>query len=267
MNKRLFLYLLLPLSALLLVACGNQRHQPAPPNPIVLNENAKYDPKSAAESNTELGINYMRQGRYAVALDKLNKALEQDSKNPMAHTAMALLNEHLGKKTEVEPHYKKALSLEPDNSATHNNYAAFLCSQGRMAEAETHFQTALANPLYKTPELAYTNAGLCAVRFNKRNKAMDYFRKALQHNPNIARALYQMAELYEEQGAFTEAQAYYRRYIAIASQTPQSLWLGVRIARALNDKDAEASYALQLKSRYPEANETYQLKQSEQIYY
>jgi type IV pilus assembly protein PilF len=42
------------------------------------------------------------------------------------------------------------------------------------------------------------------------------------------------------------------------------LWLGVRISRALADKDSEASYALQLRKLYPNAEQTQLLLSGQQ---
>jgi type IV pilus assembly protein PilF len=42
----------------------------------------------------------------------------------------------------------------------------------------------------------------------------------------------------------------------IASPGPETLWLGIKIARALGDKNSEASYALQLRQQYPNSDQT-----------
>ena len=42
-----------------------------------------------------------------------------------------------------------------------------------------------------------------------------------------------------------------RGFEELSDHTPQSLWLGIRLARALGDKDALASYELTLKKLYP----------------
>lgn len=36
----------------------------------------------------------------------------------------------------------------------------------------------------------------------------------------------------------------------------EMLWLGIRIARKLGDKNSEASYSLQLRRKFPNSNET-----------
>jgi type IV pilus assembly protein PilF len=38
--------------------------------------------------------------------------------------------------------------------------------------------------------------------------------------------------------------------------TPETLWLGIRIESILGDKDAEASYALLLRQKYPNSDQT-----------
>jgi type IV pilus assembly protein PilF len=219
-----------------------------------------YKPHKLSTINAQLGIAYMQRGDYQIAMQKLQKAVEQDEQNPEAHTGLALLYGRLGQTGLIARHYERALQLEPNNSSTHNNYASFLCQQGNIPEAEAHFQQALENPLYKTPELAYTNAGLCALRSQRQTDAERYFRKALEADSRFPVALYQLADLHAQRNESVEAQALYARYLAVAPQTAQTLWLGVRIAAQTGDKNAAASYALLLRSKFPEAEETQLLK-------
>jgi type IV pilus assembly protein PilF len=218
-------------------------------------ENAAYKPLKISVVNTKLGIEYMRRGKNEVALRRLQQALDQDANNAAAHNALALLYEHLNQAHLIEPHYQQALNIDPSYSAAYNNYASYLCRNERVAEAEMAFQNALKNPLYTTPERVHTNSGLCALRAGHSAQAGESFRLALQANPTVPTALYQMAELSEQAGEIEDANAYYKRYLAIAKQNPQTLWLGVRLARANKDKNTEASYALLLKSSYPDSNE------------
>ena len=219
-------------------------------------QSQKLDNESPSMINTRLGIEYMRLGQHEVALQKLQKALEIDDRNVEANTGLALLYERLNQNESVSKYYETALAIEPNNSSTHNNYGSFLCRFNRGEEAQTHFKRALENPLYKTPELAYTNAGLCALKTQDRNKAMEFFRKALETRPEFPVALFHLADLSEQRDDITEAQAYYKRFVAVSMQTPASLWLGIRLARRTGDKNAEASYSLVLRSKFPESEET-----------
>jgi type IV pilus assembly protein PilF len=58
-----------------------------------------------------------------------------------------------------------------------------------------------------------------------------------------------------DQQNFLQARAYFQRYLAVGAQNPRTLWLGIRIEHALDDRDAVASYALQLKNKYPDSPE------------
>jgi len=90
-------------------------------------------------------------------------------------------------------------------------------------------------------------------------KAEKYFREALRINPKLSSALYQMARLSVDSGKRLSARGFIERYFQSAEDTPESLLLAVRIERALGNKNAEASYALRLRSKFPTSPEAGQL--------
>ncbi|MDM8561000.1 type IV pilus biogenesis/stability protein PilW [Candidatus Parabeggiatoa sp. HSG14] len=234
----------------------------------ILNACASFKPcpegdKKKADNNMQLGVEYLRRGRNDIALDKLKKALNQCANHAEAHHAIAVLYERLGEDDKAKPHYQKALTFNTQNSDVHNNYGQFLCKQKQWEEADKHFLEALKNPTYGTPEIPYTNAGLCALHNNNFAKAETYLRKALQKNSQFPRALYQMAQLNYEQKNYKQARYYLQRYTEIANHTPKTLWLGIRIERIFHNQDTEASYALFLRRNFPDSEETQLLNQSE----
>ena len=64
-----------------------------------------------------------------------------------------------------------------------------------------------------------------------------------------------MAELQTQLGDYEAAETYYLRYIARSPQSAESLWLGIRISETLGQVDRASSYALLLKSRYPNSEQ------------
>lgn len=214
------------------------------------------DGTKAAQANVELGVAYFREGRMNLAMEKLQKALEQDPGLPVAHSAIAVVYERLGETGPAERHYERALSLAPQDAKVHNNYGQFLCRQGRLEEADRHFQKAVSDPLYESPEAAYTNAGICARRIPDDGKAEGYFRKALEKNPVFPMALLQMLMLSYDQGEYLRARAYLQRFQQASRHNAESLWYGVRVEYALGDRDAVASYGLALKNNFPDAPQT-----------
>ena len=213
-------------------------------------------------SNLELGIAYMKQGAYEKALEKLNRAKEADPQYSPTYNALGLLYEQFGQQNKAEEHFKKAIRINSADSSTLNNYGRFLCKQDRRDEAESVFQQAADNPLYETPEIAITNAGVCFYNNQNTAKAEEYFRKALQLNPRVPPALLLMAEISYNQGETLSARGYLQRFQQISRHTPKSLWLGIRLEQALKNDDAVSSYALLLKNQFPDSEEAAKLRQS-----
>jgi len=214
------------------------------------------DPKHAAELNARLGLAYMEQGENEQAMAKLKHALKLNPDSAPAHHYIAELYKKLGKNREAEEHYRKALSLTPSNPMLLNNYGVFLCRLGRLDEARDNFLDAAKQPFYKTPEVAYNNAGLCALEVPDTAKAEEYFRAALHANPNMADALYEMADLKFKQQQYLSARAFLQRYMDVAPPAAPVLWLGVRVERRLGDQASAAKYAKLLQEKFPTSEET-----------
>ena len=223
----------------------------------------KSNPQTAAHLNAELGLAYMEQGNYQEALKKLLHALELNPDSASANNYIAELYRKLGKNSEAEQHYHKALSLTPSDPMLLNNYGVFLCSQHHLEEALKRFKEAVKQPFYKTPEVAYNNAGLCALQIPDEAKAEEYFRTALRLNPSMPDALYEMADLSFKEQKYLHARAFIQRYMDAAKPTPQILWLGIRVERKLGDKAAAGRYANQLTEKFPNADETVLFQEQE----
>lgn len=214
--------------------------------------------QASAKAHTELAAQYYERAQYGVALEETAKALRADPDYASAYNVRALVHMALREYKDAEDDFKRSLRLREDDPDTHNNYGWFLCQRGREREAMPHFMTALKDPLYTTPALAYLNAGVCAKRTGQMQDAEEFLRKALLLQPDLPGALIGLAEIDFNKGDFAGAKANFTRYAQTnaAALTSQDLWLAVRIERKLGDRNAEESYALQLRKRFPDAPET-----------
>ena len=220
-------------------------------------------PERASDINLELGIDYYRKGNLAAAKDKIDKAIEQNPRNAKAQAAAGLLYDRLNDPKKSAAHMERAISLDPQNPDIQNNYAVMMCKRGEHAKGEKQFVKAAENPLYKTPEVAYLNAGNCAREANDLASAETYYRKALSSRPRFQEALYQMAALEFQNKSYMSARGFIERFLAAGKSTPSVLWLGVRIENALGNESAASNYGQRLKLEYPSAAETKQLLESE----
>ncbi len=209
---------------------------------------------NVAITNMNLGIEYMRQGAYESALEKLNRSILAKPDFAPSYNVLGLLHQRLGYPVKAEAYFKKSIKLDPSDSSTYNNYGLFLCNNDRLDEAETVFLTAANNPFYDTPEIALTNAGICLFN-SKPDTGENYFKQALSKNPSFTHALIQMADVSYNKSEYELAHQYFDRYKGNANQTPKSLWLGIRICNELGYKDDVSSYALLLRNKYPDSKE------------
>lgn len=221
---------------------------------------ASEDLEEAANANFSLGIGYLRQGKWELAQQKLEKSVDQNSAVPAAHSALALVYENLGEYKRAETHYSRAVKLAPDDASTQNSYGVFLCRrQQRPQDAQKYFQAAADNPRYATPEAALTNAGVCMLQLPDVEAAEGYFRQALERNPRYVDALLQMTTMAFDAENFMQARAFLARSEVVTPSSPSLLWLGYQIETRLGD-DARANvYALRLKDRFPDSTQSREL--------
>lgn len=213
-----------------------------------------------SELRMALGAGYMQEGALDVALRELEQSLQLNPRNSSAHAAMALLQLRLGKPQVAGEHYQRALALSPSDPEIRNNYGVYLCNEGRAREADAQFRCAIANPLYRTPALAYTNAAECALRHGDGERAQVDLATAVQLDPSFATASLMLAHLQFRQGDARAARAQLARYVRSAGQTPAGLALGIRVETALGDLDQAASYRMLLKNRFPDSREAQELR-------
>lgn len=218
--------------------------------------------RSAAEVHVALGQRYMQQGKLEIALEKLEKALKYDASYVDAHTVIAVLYERINDQRKAAEHYKRAADLAPRNGAVNNNYGAFLCRNGKLEEAEQRFSAAIADPFYKTPDVAYTNAGTCLLKSQNVDRAEHYFRKALDTNPNNSEALYHLAGLLFQKSDFLRARAFLQRFDALGVASPDALLLGHSIETGLGNTREANEYARRLRTEFPDSPQRQKLEPS-----
>ncbi len=207
-----------------------------------------------ARAHTELGAAYFQQNNMEIALEEFNEAIKADDNYSLAYNGLGLVYAALGQVAEADANFKKSIQLEPSNSESHNNYGSFLCGRQRYDESITQFLEAIKNPLYGTPTVAYTNAGICSLRKNDIKSAEVYLGRALQLDPLNHTAAFFLAQIQFDRGDVKGAKNALQNALLVG-QSPDILWLGIKIARKLGDKDAESSYALALRKQYPNSEQ------------
>lgn len=209
-----------------------------------------------AQVHTDLAASYYLREQYAVALQELTEALKVDAGYAPAYNMLGLVHGALREDAKAEESFRRAIERSPHYSEAHNNYGMFLCQRKRMKEARERFESALANPLYASPEKALSNAGACTLAQADLDAAEMYYQRAILRAPQHASAQLGMAEVNFRQGRWLAARALLRQLTEQSEVGAQALWLGVRIERRLGDREAEANYGAQLRRRFPVSMQT-----------
>lgn len=220
-------------------------------------EQFKSRASASAKVHTELAGMYYERAQMGIALGEIDMALQADQNYAPAYYMRGLIHMELREYKEAEGDFQQSLRLDKADPKANYNYGWFLCQRGKEKESIPYFLAALKNSLYETPELAYLSAGRCSIKAGNNKEAEEFLQRAMQVKPGLPQALLAMAELSFANGDYAAA----KKYLAGFSQksdnlTAEQLWLAVRIERKVGDRNAEASYGMQLRKRFPDARET-----------
>ena len=250
--RRLFAVLLIALAA----GCASQSTVETRP----VTDSGGADARRRAEVHTALAGEYYARGNFAVALSEARLALKDDATYYPAHNMLALIYMELREDVLARESFDRALRISPNNPEVLNNFGWFLCLRAEVQRGMDMMVRAASDTQYASPEKAWLSAGLCMRRVGKNLEAEDAFRRAVVIRPDLIGALYNLALITYERGAMKDAENYLMRYTRLSAPALEALVLGVRIARANDDKVAEDSFMQQLRRRFPDAPQLRELE-------
>jgi type IV pilus assembly protein PilF len=232
--------------ALLAAAPALTQNQQSPPDPT----------QEAGRINARLAMEYLKRDQLQVAQEKITKALVQNPKDVNVQLAAGLVYERLHENKTAEKHFRQALKVAPDSPEAQNALGAFFCRNKQQAKGEEMFVKAAMNPLYRTPFVAYTNAGVCARSAGNLERAERYLRQALTSQVDYPETYAQLAGVLHDRKNDLQARAFVERYLAIAPATPDMLLLGHNIEVAMKDEAAAAAFKARLEKEFPNSEQT-----------
>lgn len=255
--KKGYFYLLL-IFVLICTGCssiggGENSEEKVPPNR--LQKQRELDTEAAVNAHLAAGVEYLRVGKMGHAHRHLKRALELNSESVDVHNALAVFYQAEGDDARESFHFKKALELDDENSSVMHNYGSSLCRRGFYQEARTFLTKAAVDYSYSGRAESYQNLGHCEVLAGNRGAARAAFENAFRLDKNLPKTLLGLSKLKLEDGENEAARRLYARYLSLANQNAESLWLGIQLERVFGDKNALASYELALRKRFPGSNE------------
>lgn len=154
----------------------------------------------AAHLQAQIALHAWSVGDHQEAQMRLEEAQRFDAQQPLIWAVSGLIHEDKGQLALAREHLKKALGLALGDGKILNIYGTFLCRQGEFTQAEAIFQLGLKDMAYSTPEMLWTNAGICALESGNIGRARSYFLEALKVHDEYQPALQELSHLETEYG-------------------------------------------------------------------
>jgi type IV pilus assembly protein PilF len=222
----------------------------------VLAQTPPLDPtQEAGRINARLAMEYLKRDQLKVAQEKIEKALAQNPRDVNVQLSAGLVYERLRENRTAEKHFRQAVKVAPNSPEAQNALGAYFCRNKQQAKGEEMFVKAANNPLYRTPFVAYTNAGVCARSAGQLERAERYLRQALTAQVDYPETYAQLAGVLHERGNNLHARAFVERYLAVAPATADMLLLGYNIEVAMKDQSAAAGFRSRLEKEFPDSEQ------------
>jgi type IV pilus assembly protein PilF len=240
----------------LLPGCAtNGGVQASDTNSSVVTPSDESEVRRRARIRLELAAKYFENGQASVALDEVKQALATDPTYVDALNMRGLIYMQLNDVAQAEDSFRRAISMRSTDSNLLHNYGWLLCQQRKYAEADQQFDRALANPAYVARSKTLMGKGLCQSSSGKLEDAEQSLLKSYQLDAANPVVSYHLASLLFRRQELTRAQFYIRRLNNSGMANSESLWLGIKVEKALGDNVAMLQLADQLRKRFPESAE------------
>lgn len=246
-------------AAFLLAGCVNTKNgvlqTSASKDAPIMTDSDESNGRKRAKLRIELAIGYFQQGQTTVALDEIKQALAADPTFADAYNLRGLVYMRLDDPAQAEDSFRRAIALDPREPNVLHNYGWLLCQQNRYADAQQQFSAALAAPNYADRAKTLMTQGVCQLKAGQRAEAERSLMQAYEidaGNPVIG---YNLASILMQRQDWSRAQFYIRRVNNSPAASAETLWLGIKVERQLNNRESVAQLAGQLQRRFPQSRE------------
>ncbi|QXZ08338.1 type IV pilus biogenesis/stability protein PilW [Comamonas sp. Y33R10-2] len=214
------------------------------------------DAHRRAQIRLELAASYFQAGRLDVAQDEVGQALAAKPDYADAYGLLGLILMQNKDWTNAEIALRKAVDLNPRDGNQLHNYGWMQCQQKHFDAAHQWFDKALQAPGYREQPRTLLAKGMCYQQAGQLEQAYQNMFRAYEMDVSNSAAGYNLANVLWLKGDLKRAQFYIRRLNNDSNQaTAESLWLGIKIDKALQEGVGARQQADQLRQRFPQSRE------------
>lgn len=241
----------------LMAGCANQQGYPGSSSASgdIVTESDEPDRRKRARLRLELASGYFEQGQTTIALDEIKQSIAIDPTYANAFNLRGLVYMRLNDLPLAEDSFRRALALNSRDADVAHNYAWLLCQQSRYPESFKFFTQATVNPTYTGKAKTLMAQGVCQVRAGQLDSAEKSLKQSYELDAGNPVTAYNLANLLYAKGELADARFYIRRLNNSELANAETLWLGIKIERKLNDRENALQLGVQLKKRFAQSPE------------
>jgi tetratricopeptide (TPR) repeat protein len=157
------------------------------------------------ESSFNAGLNHLREGRPAMAVEAFRRAVREDGKNPYFQKGLGQAYLATGKFDDAVSAFRKALELNQYYVDVRNDLGTALVLSGRRNEGKNEFLAAFNDPTNPTPEISSRNLGNAYLEEKRYSEAVNWYRTSVNRNHSYPDAYLGLADALVASGKLDEA--------------------------------------------------------------
>ena len=211
--------------------------------------------RQRARTRLELAATYLQDNKPMIALEEQKKAVRTDPSFSDAYALGGVIYMHMGETQLAYANFERAISLNPRDANSMHNLGWLHCQEGHYPQAAAMFERALGVRMYAEKAKTMMAKGVCEARAGDRTTAEATLLQAYeldQGNPIIG---YNLANLIYLRGDAQGARQYIRRVNNGQWANAETLWLGIKVERALGNQRAVSELAEQLRRHHSSSRE------------
>ena len=136
------------------------------------------DKSKMAEGYYMKGLSYLQDKNYEMASVEFNRSIQHDKTYKGSYYGLGIINDYQGKLDEAAKYYQEAIDQDDQYSEAYNALGVVYSKQKKYKEAITAYNKALANKLYTTPHIPYSNLGDLYMDQKNYEKAAEAYRES-----------------------------------------------------------------------------------------
>lgn len=213
------------------------------------------DARKRARTRLALAASYLQDGKHMIALEEQKKAVRIDPSFSDVYALGGVIYTQMGETQLAFANFERAISLNPRDADSMHNMGWLHCTEGNYQQAQALFERALGVRMYMEKAKTTMAKGVCEARAGNRAAAEATLLQAYELDQSNPITGYNLAKLIYERGDAQGARQYIRRVNNGQWSNAETLWLGIKVERALGNQRAIGELADQLHRRYPGSKE------------